>query len=230
MTQLRHTVLRHIMPLAAALIVTGCASIELGTAISLTKLSPTEIDPRTGRIAILWPEAFTHYRPPFSDFKATKNGDVQIEGQFKFTTDPGAQNFVPRSPNTPGELIIYAVEESQFPMAYKAQDVLRDQKETDKFFGGPDWNVITHTDFSFTIEREAYRAYCDGTGDLDISIWVKANASKPFQRLVDDKGIDNFLSNQLKGDCKKPNTNLITPEKPASPKNKRISPFLHPTL
>ena len=133
MTQLRHRVFRHIMPLAAALMMSGCASIELGTAISLTKLSPTEIDPRSGRIAILWPEAFTHYRPPFSDFKATKDDEVQIEGQFKFTTDPSAQNFVPRNPNDPGELIIYAVEESQYPMAYKAQDVLRDQKKQINF-------------------------------------------------------------------------------------------------
>jgi len=216
--------------LLGTLLLTGCATLELGTAISLTKLTPTEIDPRSGRIAILWPEAFTHYRPPFTDFKATKDNEVQIEGQFKFITDPKSANFVPRNPNEPGELIIYAVDAAQYPMAYKAQDVLRDQKETDKLFGGSDWEMNTHTDFSFTVERAAYRAYCTGEKNLDISIWVKANANKPFQRLVDDKGIDNFLSGQLKGDCKKSNTNLITPEKPASRKHKRISPILHPTL
>ena len=206
------THLKNIIALSAAFLMVSCASIELGTAIALTKLSPTEIDPRSGRIAILWPEAFTHYRPPLTDFKASKDGELQIEGQFKFITDPTSKNFVPRNPNNPGELIIYAVDASQYPMAYKAQNVLRDQKETDKFFGGPDWDVETHTDFSFTVERAAYRGYCDGTNDLDISIWVKANASKPFQRLVDDKGIDNFLAGQLKGDCKKANTNLITRE------------------
>ena len=218
---------RFITLLTPLIFLTGCATLELGTAYSLTKLSPTEIDPRSGRIAILWPEAFTHYRPPFTDFKATKDKEVQIEGQFKFITDPASKNFVPRNPSEPGELVIYAVDEAQYPMAYKAQDVLRDQKETDKFFGGPDWQVKTHTDFSFMVERAAYRAYCEGTGDLDISIWVKANAAKPFQRLVDEKGIDNFLSGQLKGDCKKPDTNLITREKPTSPKDK---PILHPTL
>jgi len=189
----------------------------MGTAISLTKLAPTEIDPRSGRIAILWPEAFTHYRAPFTDFKATKDDAVQIEGQFKFITDPDSANFVPRNPNEPGDLIIYAVDKAQYPMAYKAQDVLRDQKETDRFFGGPDWKVDTHTDFSFTVERAAYRAYCAGDEELDISIWVKVNAAKPFQRLVDEKGIDKFLSGQLKGDCKKPDTNLITPDTPIKP-------------
>jgi len=169
--------------LLGTLLLTGCATLELGTAISLTKLTPTEIDPRSGRIAILWPEAFTHYRPPFTDFKATKDNEVQIEGQFKFITDPKSANFVPRNPNEPGELIIYAVDAAQYPMAYKAQDVLRDQKETDKLFGGSDWEMNTHTDFSFTVERAAYRAYCTGEKNLDISIWVKANANKPFQRL-----------------------------------------------
>jgi len=208
------TFIRNIVILIPALILYGCATLEIGTAYSLTTLAPTEIDPRSGRIAILWPEAFTHYRAPFTDFKATKDGDVQIEGQFKFITDPESKNFVPRSPNESGELIIYAVDESQYPMGYKAQNVLRDQKETDRLFGGPDWSVDTHTDFSFTVERTAYRAYCAGDEDLDISIWVKVNAKKPFQRLVDEKGIDKFLSGQLKGDCKKPDTNLITPDKP----------------
>ncbi len=197
--------------LAPLILLSGCATLEFGTAYSLTTLSPTEIDPRTGRIAILWPEAFTHYRPPFTEFTALKDDAVQIEGEFKFITDPDSANFVPRDPKLPGELIVYAVDESQFPLAYKAQNVLRDQKETDKFFGGPDWEVNTHTDFSFTVERAAYQDYCEGKNDLDISIWVKVNAAKPFQRLVDDKGIDKFLSGQLKGDCKKPDTNLITP-------------------
>ena len=197
--------------LTPLILLSGCATLEMGTAYSLTTLSPTEIDPRTGRIAILWPEAFTHYRPPFTDFKALKDDIVQIEGEFKFITDPNSVNFVPRDPKVPGELIVYAVDASQFPLAYKAQDVLRDQKETDKFFGGPDWEVNTHTDFSFTVELQAYHAYCEGKEKLDISIWVKVNATKPFQRLVDDKGIDKFLSGQLKGDCKKPFTNLITP-------------------
>lgn len=207
------TQLKTIPLLASLLLLSSCATLELGTAYSLATLSPTEIDPRTGRIAILWPEAFTHYRAPFTEFKAVKEDVVQIEGEFKFITDPDSVNFVPRNPQEGGELIVYAVDESQYPLAYKAQDVLRDQKETDKFFGGPDWDVITHTDFSFTVERDAYRAYCDGKNNLDISIWVKVNASKPFQRLVDDKGIDKFLSGQLKGDCKKPDTNLITPPK-----------------
>ena len=185
---------RKIALLAALPLLSACATLELGTAYSLATLSPTEIDPRTGRIAILWPEAFTHYRAPFTDFKAIKDDAVQLEGQFKFITDPDSVNFVPRNPNETGELIVYAVDEMQFPLAYKAQDVLRDQKETDKFFGGPDWDVITHTDFSFTVEKAAYRAYCEGKDNLDISIWVKANANKPFQRLVDEKGIDKFLS------------------------------------
>lgn len=207
MTQLNITNL-----LAPLLLLSGCATLEMGTAYSLATLSPTEIDPRAGRIAILWPEAFTHYRAPFTDFKAVKDDEVQIEGQFKFITDPGSVNFVPRNPKDLGELIVYAVDESQYPLAFKAQDVLRDQKETDKFFGGPDWDVITHTDFSFTVEKTAYLAYCAGKENLDISIWVKVNASKPFERLVDEKGIDKFLSGQLKGDCDKPDTNLITLE------------------
>lgn len=206
MTQFKLTAL-----LAPLVLLSSCATLDMGTAYSLATLSPTEMDPRTGRIAILWPEAFTHYRAPFTEFTALKDDDVQIEGEFKFTTDPDSKNFVPRDPKMLGELIVYAVEPSQYPLAFKAQDVLRDQKATDKFFGGPDWEVNTHTDFSFTVEREAYRAYCGGKEKLDISIWVKVNASKPFQRLVDDKGIDRFLSGQLKGDCKKPNTNLITP-------------------
>jgi len=177
MMQLRFTAL-----LIPILSLTGCTTLELGTAISLTKLTPTEIDPRSGRIAILWPETITQYRPPFTDFKATKDDEVQIEGKFKFITDPDSANFVPRNPNDPGELIIYAVDEAQYPMAYKAQDVLRDHQETDKFFGGPDWDMTSHTDFSFTVDRAAYRAYCAGDGDFDISIWVKANAAKPFQR------------------------------------------------
>jgi len=184
MMQLRFTAL-----LIPILSLTGCTTLELGTAISLT------------------------YRPPFTDFKATKDGVVQIEGKFKFVTDPDSANFVPHNPNDPGELIIYAVDEAQYPMAYKAQEVLRDHQETDKFFGGPDWDMTSHTDFSFTVDRAAYRAYCAGDGNFDISIWVKANAAKPFQRLVDEKGIDKFLSGQLKGDCKKPDTNLITPDK-----------------
>ena len=206
-----------------ALNLTGCAILELGTAISLTKLAPTEIDPRSGRIAILWPETFTHYRPPFTDFKALKDNELQIEGQFKFITDSSSVNFVPRNPNEPGQLIVYAVDDAQFPLAYKAQEVLRDQKATDKLFGGPDWNVTTHTDFSFTVEKAAYQAYCEGKNNLDISIWVKANATKPFQRLVDEKGIDKFLSGQLKGDCDKPDTNLITPPKK---RNKSPIPYL----
>ena len=205
--------IRKALMIILTLSLTGCATLEIGTAISLTKLAPTEIDPRSGRIAILWPETFTHYRPPFTDFKALKDKELQIEGQFKFITDPDSENFVPRNPSEPGELIVYAVDPAQFPLAYKAQEVLRDQKATDKFFGGPDWDVTTHTDFSFTVARAAYRAYCDKGEDLDISIWVKANGNKPFQRLVDEKGIDNFLSGQLKGDCDKPDTNLITPPK-----------------
>ena len=207
------TQFKKISLLCLGLLLTGCATLELGTAYSLATLSPTEIDPRTGRIAILWPETFTHYRAPFTEFKAVKDGAVQLEGEFKFITDPDSVNFVPRNPKELGELIVYAVDESQFPLAYKAQDVLRDQKKTDKFFGGSDWDVTTHTDFSFTVEKEAYLAYCAGKEELDISIWVKANANKPFQRLVDDKGIDKFLSGQLKGDCEKPETNLITPTK-----------------
>lgn len=196
---------------APIILLSGCATLEMRTAYSLMTLSPTEIDPRTGRIAILWPESFTHYRTPFTEFKALKDGAIQIKGEFKFVTDPESVNFVPRDPKAPGELIVYAVDASQFPLAYKAQDVLRDQKATDKFFGGAGWDVNTHTDFSFTVERQAYRAYCEGKEKLDISIWVKVNATKPFQRLVDDKGIDKFLSGQLKGDCKKADTNLITP-------------------
>ena len=199
-----------ILGLSLGVFLTSCATIDWGTAVALTKLAPEEIDPRTGRIAILWPESFTHYRPPFTDFEAEKDKVVQLEGRFTFVTDPDSENFVPRNPNAPGELIVYAVDESQYAMAYEAQEVLRDHKRTDKLFGGADWKMDSHTDFSFTVAPEAYSAYCAGEKDLDVSIWVKANSSKPFQRLVDDKGIDNFLSGQLKGDCNNPDSILIT--------------------
>jgi len=41
---------------------------------------------------------------------------------------------------------------------------------------------------------------------------VKVNSQMPFQRLIDEEGIDHFVSGQLKKDCDNPDTFLITPE------------------
>ncbi|MDB2438482.1 hypothetical protein N9W89_07175 [Hellea sp.] len=187
-------------------------TIDMGTVRSLRKLDPAQIDPKAGRIAVFWPEAFSHANTPSVDFKVEKNDEVQIEGNAKLITDPKSASFVPNSRTDAGDLIVYALEPSQYDMAYKAQGILRDAKETAKLFGGPDWNVDWHRHFSFTVEREAYREYCDGTRKLDISVWVKVNSQMPFQRLVDEKGIDNFVSGQLKEECDNPETFLITRE------------------
>lgn len=198
--------------LAATAITAGCMTIDMGTILALKKLDPAEIDPKTGRIAVFWPEAFTHERTPSIEFKVEKDDEVQIEGRAKFVTDPESGKLVPNSRTDAGELIVYALDPSQYDMAYEAQDILRDVKETHRFFGGPDWEVDWHRYFAFTIEREAYRKYCDGDRKLDISVWVKVNSLLPFKRLVDEQGIDHFVSGQLKENCDNPDTFLITQE------------------
>jgi len=200
------------LPLIAAIFVAGCMTVDMGTIRSLRKLDPMQIDPRAGRIAVFWPEAFTHADFPSIDFKVEKDDTVQIEGNAKFITDPQSAKQVPNSRADAGELIVYALEPSQYDMATKAQTILREVKETHKFFGGPDWSVDWHRNFHFTVERQAYRDYCDGTRKLDISVWVKVNSQMPFKRLVDEKGIDNFVSGQLKEECDDPETGLITRE------------------
>lgn len=169
-----------------------------------------QIDPRTGRIAVFWPEAFTHQKTPSIDFKVEKDDVLQIEGNAKFITDPESASQVPNSRTDKGDLIVYALDPSQYDMAYEAQAILRDVKATHRFFGGPDWEVDWYRHFSFTVEREAYRGYCNGKRKLDISVWVKVNSNMPFKRLVDEKGIDHFVSGQLKDDCDNPETFLIT--------------------
>ena len=187
-------------------------TIDMGTALSLRKLDPMDIDPRSGRIAVFWPEAFSHQKTPSIDFKVEKDDVVQIEDNAKFVVDAESVSQVPISRTDAGDLIVYALDPSQYDMAYKAQGILREVDETHKFFGGPKWSVNWYRHFSFTIERQAYLDYCSGDGDLDISVWVKVNRQMPFKRLVDEKGIDNFVSGQLKKDCGNPDTFLITQE------------------
>lgn len=202
----------HYITLIAIVFAAGCTTLDVGTFLSLKKLDPMQIDPRTGRIAVFWPEAFTHEKTPSIDFKVEKDGMVQIEDNAKFITDPESEKKVPNSRTDAGELIVYALDQTQYEMAYKAQGILREAKETDKFFGGPDWDVDWYRNFHFTIERQAYHDYCSGKHKLDISVWVKVNSTMPFQRLIDEKGIDNFVSGQLKKECDNPETFLITRE------------------
>jgi len=204
--------LTHAIPLVAAVLLAGCMTIDMGTVRALQKLDPADIDPQSGRIAVFWPEAFTHEGAPSIDFTVEKDDEVQIEGKAKFVTDPASANQVPNSRIDAGDLIVYALDPSQYDMAYKAQEILREAKETHRFFGGPDWDMDWYRNFHFTIERGAYQAYCDKTGKLDISVWVKVNSQMPFQRLIDEEGIDHFVSGQLKKDCDNPDTFLITPE------------------
>jgi len=170
----------HYITLIAIVFAAGCTTLDVGTFLSLKKLDPMQIDPRTGRIAVFWPEAFTHEKTPSIDFKVEKDGMVQIEDNAKFITDPESEKKVPNSRN--------------------------------KFFGGPNWDVDWYRNFHFTIERQAYHDYCSGKHKLDISVWVKVNSTMPFQRLIDEKGIDNFVSGQLKEECDNPETFLITQE------------------
>jgi hypothetical protein len=198
------------MTVSAALLLAGCMTVDMGTVMSLKKLDPAQVDPRSGRIAVFWPEAFTHQKIPTIDFKVEKDDEVKIEGNARFVIDTNSAAQVPVSRQDKGDLIVYALDPSQYDMAYKAQGLLREAKDTHRFFGGPKWSVDWYRHFGFTIEREAYRAYCDGEGDLDISVWVRVNDAMPFRRLVDEKGIDNFVSGQLKNDCDNPDTFLIT--------------------
>ncbi len=200
------------MSVIAVIFAAGCMTIDMGTVMALRNLDPAQIDPKSGRIAVFWPEAFTHERLPSIDFKVEKDDEVQIEGNAKFVTDPKSASQVPNSRMDAGELIVYALDPRQYDMAYEAQVILREAKDTHRLFGGPDWGIDWYRHFGFTIEREAYRKYCNGTGKLDISVWVKVNDAMPFQRLVDEKGIDNFVSGQLKKNCDNPETFLITRE------------------
>lgn len=196
--------------LIATVLLSGCMTVDMGTVMSLKKLDPAQVDPQSGRIAVFWPEAFTHEKIPSIDFKVEKDDEVQIEDTARFVVDPDSAAEVPINRTDAGDLIVYALDPSQYDMAYKAQGILREVKETHRFFGGPKWSVDWYRHFGFTIERGAYRAYCDGDGDLDISVWVKVNSAMPFRRLVDEKGIDNFVSGQLKKACDNPDTFLIT--------------------
>ena len=180
--------------LIAAAFTAGCMTIDMGTIRSLQQLDASEIDPQTGRIAVFWPEAFTHAQTPSIDFTVEKDGETLIDENAKFVTDPASEGFVPNNRTDPGDLIVYALDPGQYEMAYKAQAILKEAKETHRFFGGPDWDMDWYRHFSFTVARGAYRAYCDGTADLDVSVWVKVNSATPFQRLVDEKSIDNFVS------------------------------------
>lgn len=189
----------------------GCGTLEKGTLLSLASLMPEDVDPISGRVAVLWPDSITQYRPPILTTKVIKDGVLQIDAQIQLVLDPEAEKFVPY-PKGQGYLTVYKVDEKDLPAAYKAQEVGTDIAQNSPLFGGPDWEITRNADFSFTIERKAFLAFCNKNVSLDTSVWVKVNAARPYQRLVDHKAIDRIVSGQIKAECDNPETNFITRE------------------
>jgi len=211
MRRIQNKSLTIILP-ALITVLSACSTLETGTLLSLASLSPEDVDPASGRVAILWPKSVTQYRPPILTTKALKNGILQIDEKIQLTLDPASEKFVPY-PKTQGYLTVYKVAQSDLAIAYKAQDVGKDIARTSRIFGGADWDVTHNADFSFTIEGPVFRAFCAGSSSLDISVWVKVNATRPFQRLINDKAIDRIVKGQIKAECDNPETTIITPSK-----------------
>ena len=133
-----------------------------------------------------------------------------IDEKIQLETDPQAVRFVPYAKDS-GYLQDYKIAQKDLTTAYKAQEIGADIAENSPFFGGPKWDITRNADFSFTVERSAFYSFCDGTAALETSVWVKVNANRPYQRLIDQKAIDRIVSGQIKAECDKPDTNFITP-------------------
>jgi len=189
----------------------ACETLETGTVLSLARLTPEDIDPLSGRVAVLWPDTIKQYRPPILTSKVIKDGTLLIDEKIQLETDPDAARFVPY-PKDSGYLQVYKIAQKDLETAYKAQKIGADIAENSPLFGGPKWEITRNADFSFTVERTAFYRFCDGIAPLETSVWVKVNASRPYQRLIDQKAIDRIVSGQIKAECDKPDTNFITPE------------------
>ena len=183
---------------------TGCSSFDLGTLYSLSKLEPTDIDPVNGRVAILWPSGITHYRPPTITYEGLIKGKTIVEGEVQISTDFEAERFVPYNRSAGGEMIVYSLDSKDHMRAFEIQKIALKESNPSA------WTLNTHTNFSFTIEEDLFRAYCEKKQDLDVSMWVKVSKNSTYQRLVDDKAIDRFIGGQIKDECKKSETNFIT--------------------
>jgi len=193
----------------------ACSTLEMGTALALARLDAADIDPKHGRVAVLWPNSITEHRPAYLSIEAAKDGTEQINTRFDLAYDPGAKAYIPLPASAPRDnLFVYKVAEVDMAMASKAQAIMQDYQKTSGWFSKTDWTYNYLVDLSFTLTQEAFETYCEDDTPLDISIWVKTDRQSQFRRLVDQKDLDKFLFGLLDEGCK-PDTetpNFVRPK------------------
>lgn len=175
----------------------------MGTALALARLDATDIDPKHGRVAVLWPDSITEYRPAYLSIDAAKDGIEQINTRFDLEYDPASKAYIPLPAGAPSDnLFVYKVAQADMTKAAQAQAVMQDYMKTSGWFSGTDWTHNYLVDLSFTLTKEAFEAYCEDDTPLDVSIWVKTDQHSKFRKLVNQKGLDKFLFGLLDEGCK----------------------------
>jgi len=195
-------ILKYMSLIFAASVCASCSTLEMGTALALARLDATDIDPRHGRVAVLWPDTITEHRPPHLSIDAAKDGEEQIDTLFKLDYDPAAKAYIPLPAGYAQEqLSVYKVADADMATALRAQNIMQDYMNTSGLFSRTDWTYNYLVDLSFTLTTDAFNAYCKDDTPLDISIWVKTDKQSNFRKLVKQKDLDRFLFGLLDEGC-----------------------------
>lgn len=186
-----------------AAITASCSTLEMGTALALARLDATDIDPKYGRVAVLWPDTIEEHRPAYLSIDAAKDGIEQINTRFDLDYDPAAKAYIPiGAGQSRDNLFVYKVADADMAKAVRAQAIMQDYMDTSGWFSKTDWKYDYLVDLSFTLQKDAFDAYCRSGTPLDISIWVKTDRQAKFRKLVDQKDLDKFLFGLLDEGCK----------------------------
>jgi len=183
----------------SALLMCGCASLDLRTAYALSKLTPADLSPQDGRVAIIFPEGFVLRNPPQISYKASYQGAVKYDAYFQLIEDNTQAAFIPLPKDKRLEDIsIFALSQTDLPKAIELQTHFQ-ELETN---GYDDWETSHNTNFDIEwIAPEIYDAYCDGKREMPVWVWVKTDKASPFRRLVNQKELDTFIGGAIKNSC-----------------------------
>ena len=192
--------IRNLCRLIVILVLTAtlaaCSTLDVRGAYAVKKLKPTDIDPRTARLAVIWPEGFGAETITLS-WTVTEDETLIRKEQYELRTmTPALIEGIkrPRGDNL-GPVTVYALPNTDVESATVFQDWAESEmNRTDRN------DRLISFSFFFPLKSEMdtpISNYCDPSEDAPIYIWYKYRADQPYRRIVRTKSIDKFLGDSI---------------------------------
>ena len=178
----------------------ACSTLDLRGAWAARKIEPIDIDPKSARIAVIWPEDFGSEHVNLG-WEVKKVETVIKKETFKILALPKTlfeadvtEIKRPKGDNL-AALQVYALPAADIPRAEAFQEYIINTLGKKK----SDNQSVT---FSFFLpltksENNTIPRYCDPNEDAPLYIWYKYRADQPYRRIVRTKSIDKFMGKDI---------------------------------